>query len=55
MDRALELVDSVVSVIAGGSTTSRERSVTSDLLKNTTSVLLDFQEEGGEAITVNEV
>lgn len=52
--KALELVDSVVSVTADG-INSDELSVTTDLLRNTTSLLLDFQKEGEEIIMVNEV
>ena len=52
--KALELVHRAVPVTADGAT-SDELSVTTDLLRNTTSFLLQFQGGSEEAITVNEV
>ena len=54
VSRALDLVDSVVAVTAGGAS-EEELSVTTDLLRNTTAFLLDFQEGSEETIMVNEV
>ena len=54
VEKALELVDSAVPVTADGAT-SDELSVTTDLLRNTTSFLLDFQEGSGERVMLNEV
>jgi hypothetical protein len=52
--RALDLVGGVVSVTEGGAS-AEELAITTDLLRNTTTFLLDFQEGNEGRIMINEV